>query len=581
MTYDNPGRSFTGRFRSSSKPAARQGHSAAGPAAAVTLSPTDSDMAFSRFDDSSDGNQHVMVLVQGTAAGQWRWVTGYTGAGRFVLDRPFDVEPDKDALMVVDVAKAQNIHFRNTLKDVGNFQFFGSVIDTDVVENVGERMGGFFSWGQLHRNATFIGPQNLSTPDLYVQWLGNEVIEGNTCRNYRKHMAEVTPGWGEWGFNGFTFAVIADPQKLLNGSDPDGLTKTMLDRFIVMRGNVVHNNGGIAVGATSESKGPAGLIGDVLVEHNRIRLSDAKDVVVNETQCPTAFVRANGGGVVRSPAALQFDSGVAGPSSEHRDRIPLRLKFDDSKGDDEYGGSAADGAVGCVVFERLSVVGSSNRSHFQFPAIAVSLPNGHVVLSVCRSGDGHVCSPGIPGVCGQVTRSVDGGESFRVQRTVAEGGTGSFNGPGDLGQPLPPFPSASQSQHQGNRSSGFATFRTLVGNNGGSWLNASRPMAVQHWRDGATALTLERNESCALLGTPRGFLGLGQAGSIVRLRDGALLAGFYGSAPGHKGQASEAISALLRRRSDRAVCVCVCVEGGDGTTAAPGQRGAQWSARVR
>ena len=33
---------------------------------------------------------------------------------------------------------------QNTFKDVGNFQFFGSVIDTDVVENVGERMGGFF-----------------------------------------------------------------------------------------------------------------------------------------------------------------------------------------------------------------------------------------------------------------------------------------------------------------------------------------------------------------------------------------------------------------------------------------------------
>jgi len=227
-----------------------------------------------------------MVLIEGTAAGQWRWVVAYAGEGEFVLDRPFDVEPDSDALMVVDVAKAQNIHFRNTLKDVGNFQFFGSVIDTDVVENVGERMGGFFSWGQLHGNATFIGPQNLSTPDLYVQWLGNEVIEGNTCRNYRKQMAEVTPGWGEWGFNGFTFAVIADPQKLVNGSDPDGLTKTMVDRFIVYRGNIVHSNGGFAVGATLESEragGPPGLIGDVLLEHNSVRLSDAHGVVVNRS----------------------------------------------------------------------------------------------------------------------------------------------------------------------------------------------------------------------------------------------------------------------------------------------------------
>ena len=113
----------------------------------VKLSPTDTAKAFSRYDDTSDGNQHVVVLIEGTAAGQWRWVVSYAGDGEFVLDRPFDVEPDTDALMVVDVAKAQNIHFRNTLKDVGNFQFFGFVIDTGVVENADERKGGIFAWG--------------------------------------------------------------------------------------------------------------------------------------------------------------------------------------------------------------------------------------------------------------------------------------------------------------------------------------------------------------------------------------------------------------------------------------------------
>lgn len=283
MTYDNPGRSFTGRFRSMQD-----------NGTVVTLSATDTQMAFSRYDETSDGDQHVIVLLQGTAAGQWRWVTGYLGNGQFAVDRPFAVEPDQQALMAVDVAKAQNIHFRNTLKDVGNFQFFGSVIDTDVIENVGERMGGFANWGQLHGNATFIGPQNLSTPDLFVQWLGNEIIEGNTLKNYRKQVAEVTRGWGEWGGNGFSFSVIGDAQVLVNGSDPDGLAKTMVDRFVVFRHNIVHSNGGIAVGATLESKGPPRLIGDVLVEGNKVLLSDAV-VVVNRTQCPTAFVWNNEG----------------------------------------------------------------------------------------------------------------------------------------------------------------------------------------------------------------------------------------------------------------------------------------------
>ena len=91
MTYDNPGRSFTGRYRASSS--VHGGGSSV--SAAVTLSPTDTVAAFSRFDDTSDGNQHVVVLIQGTAAGQWRWVTGYAGGGLFLLDRPFEVEPDR------------------------------------------------------------------------------------------------------------------------------------------------------------------------------------------------------------------------------------------------------------------------------------------------------------------------------------------------------------------------------------------------------------------------------------------------------------------------------------------------------
>eukprot|EP01046_Picozoa_sp_COSAG06_P016627 COSAG06_NODE_1106_length_10684_cov_5.383656_8_plen_86_part_00 len=85
--------------------------------------------------------------------------------------------------------------------------------------------------------------------------------------------------------------MIADSQKLVGGDDPDRLIKTQLDRFIVLRGNIVHSgSGGVAVGATFESKG---LMGDVL-EHNRVRQSAAPGVVVNRSQCPMAYVRGNG-----------------------------------------------------------------------------------------------------------------------------------------------------------------------------------------------------------------------------------------------------------------------------------------------
>ena len=92
MTYDNPGRSFTGRYRASrgggeSSSSEDGGSAAAAAAVSVTLAPTDVESAFSRYDDTSDGTQHIMMLVDGRAAGQWRWVTGYAGAGRFLLDR--------------------------------------------------------------------------------------------------------------------------------------------------------------------------------------------------------------------------------------------------------------------------------------------------------------------------------------------------------------------------------------------------------------------------------------------------------------------------------------------------------------
>jgi hypothetical protein len=69
--------------------------------------------------------------------------------GVFTLDRPF---PPGSALpgsfVSVDVVKAQNIHADNYHVDTGHFQFFNGAIDTVVARNVGERMGGFFTYGQ-------------------------------------------------------------------------------------------------------------------------------------------------------------------------------------------------------------------------------------------------------------------------------------------------------------------------------------------------------------------------------------------------------------------------------------------------
>ena len=180
-----------------------------------------------------------------------------------------------------------------------------------------------------------------------------------------------------------------------------------------------------------------------------------------------------------------------------------------------------------VVFERPVIIGSSNSSHFYFPAVIVAYNSTgatstatsiSIAQSVTLCDDVHTCA----GKCAQILRSRDGGQTWELQKTVHHGGTGSFNYYGDLGQRLPV-------------STAPGTFITFAGNNGGSWLG--RPIVLQHWSDdggAAASLRLVQNSTANLLGIPAAFMqgvgGLGQSGAIVRVGPGVLLTAFYGYA---------------------------------------------------
>ena len=45
----------------------------------------------------------------------------------------------------------------NTYRDVGAIQFYGIALEQIVANNVGERMGGFLSWGQWRPVRPFAG----------------------------------------------------------------------------------------------------------------------------------------------------------------------------------------------------------------------------------------------------------------------------------------------------------------------------------------------------------------------------------------------------------------------------------------
>ena len=68
--------------------------------------------------------------------------------------------------------------------DTGHFQFFNGALDTIVASNVGERMGGFFTYGQWHSPSAFFHNGWVLSPSYMMQFLGNHIVEGNAVKNY-------------------------------------------------------------------------------------------------------------------------------------------------------------------------------------------------------------------------------------------------------------------------------------------------------------------------------------------------------------------------------------------------------------
>ena len=110
----------------------------------------------------------------------------------------------------------------------------------------------------------------MATPNLAVQWLDNDVVEGNGVVNYWTTSDAVTgatePAWplGRWTLNGAALGAIA------GAADPDPAVaqwtrEIAADALLVYRRNRVFSNGYLAAGATFES-GSRGA--DVLLERN-------------------------------------------------------------------------------------------------------------------------------------------------------------------------------------------------------------------------------------------------------------------------------------------------------------------------
>ncbi len=135
---------------------------------------------------------HTCYILGGTGQGQWRTITKNSDTS-FTLDHPRDVPPAQDSIIGINHQVARLLIVGNTMSDLGiAFQFYGTAMECIVAENRCARSGGFFSHAARYPG----GPPQRSRidtqPQFFVQYLDNEIVEGNTPYSIRDYDYSIT-----------------------------------------------------------------------------------------------------------------------------------------------------------------------------------------------------------------------------------------------------------------------------------------------------------------------------------------------------------------------------------------------------
>jgi hypothetical protein len=193
----------------------------------------------------------AVYVVGGRGVGQWRKVAGFDGPNRVLVDRPWDVLPDARSTVSIVYLLHQWLVVDNEFTDTGMaVQFYGAALEHIAAGNRSTRSAGYHNFGMNYR-----GMQ----PSWFVQWLDNEILEGNCYRadhdNWRlsgdAHIGVYGLVGGEW--------------------------KLPITLGTVIRRNHLHNNASIVLGSEL-GLAPTGrtdpLVSGVVVEGNTIENSD-------------------------------------------------------------------------------------------------------------------------------------------------------------------------------------------------------------------------------------------------------------------------------------------------------------------
>ncbi len=175
-------------------------------------------------------------LVEGHGAGQTRTITALTNS-LVTIDRPWSITPDATSRFVIAAERRHLIYADNETEDASiAIQLYGGLTEGILARNRSSRAGGFRGFGMDY---------HAIIPLWYVQFLDNEIIEGN---GYRGPGNETPPRDSEM--------AILDHG---NGMD--------LTRSCVIRRGVLHSNAKVVMSSAN------GIVEDCVIRNADTGLS--------------------------------------------------------------------------------------------------------------------------------------------------------------------------------------------------------------------------------------------------------------------------------------------------------------------
>lgn len=217
-----------------------------------------------------------LYIMDGKGTGQYRTVTACTGR-EVTLDKPFGVQPDTTSTVTWCAYQGRCLFLNNDFTDAGvALQLYGNAIEHILSGNKSTRTAGFQNFGMNYSDGI--------QPNWYIQWLGNEIKEGNVF--WGDHDNSRLSGEAHIG-------VYAFP--------PGDNWQTPLTLGTILRANRLDNNAHVMLGCEWPSS-PARKgrhIRDVLVENTSI--TDADMGIYAYGTCEGLVLRGNQFTRVRKP----------------------------------------------------------------------------------------------------------------------------------------------------------------------------------------------------------------------------------------------------------------------------------------